>query len=189
MIHSLGTPLQHHDRYKKLNYTQLCNSLDTIMTVSQEQSQAFYFWHVCDVDILCAALYPIDTIKTRLQLMLKGGGWKALVKQGGAKNLYAGVWGNLVGVAPASAVFMGIYEPVKAAISSRVSEERSFLGPLGAGSAAGVVASVIRVPTEVVKQRLQSGQETFNMTIYACRTLKCSTIVFRYYTSQSAQHG
>ena len=96
--------------------------------------------------------------------MLKGGGWKALVKQGGAKNLYAGVWGNLVGVAPASAVFMGIYEPVKAAINSRVSEERSFLAPLGAGSAAGVVASVIRVPTEVVKQRLQSGQQQFDLT-------------------------
>lgn len=107
-----------------------------------------------------AALYPIDTIKTRLQLMLKGGGWKALVKQGGAKNLYAGVWGNLAGVAPASAVFMGIYEPIKAAITDRVSDDKSFLGPLGAGSAAGVVASVIRVPTEVVKQRLQSGEFT-----------------------------
>ena len=90
--------------------------------------------------------------------MLKGGGWKALVKQGGAKNLYAGVWGNLAGVAPASAVFMGIYEPIKAAITDRVSDDKSFLGPLGAGSAAGVVASVIRVPTEVVKQRLQSGE-------------------------------
>ena len=90
--------------------------------------------------------------------MLKGGGWNALVKQGGAKNLYAGVWGNLAGVAPASAVFIAIYEPVKAALNSRVSEERSFLAPLGAGSAAGIAASVIRVPTEVVKQRLQSGQ-------------------------------
>ena len=89
--------------------------------------------------------------------MLKGGGFKALVKQGGAKNLYAGVWGNLVGVAPASAIFMGIYEPVKASITERVSDRNSFLAPLGAGSAAGVAASVIRVPTEVVKQRLQSG--------------------------------
>lgn len=105
----------------------------------------------------CAALYPIDTIKTRLQLMLKGGGFSALAKQGGTKNLYAGVWGNLVGVAPASAVFMGIYEPVKAAIAGRVSDKQSFLAPLGAGSAAGIAASVIRVPTEVVKQRLQSG--------------------------------
>lgn len=105
-----------------------------------------------------AALYPIDTIKTRLQLMLKGGGFNALVKQGGAKNLYAGVWGNLAGVAPASAVFMAIYEPVKAALNERVPENKSFLAPLGAGSAAGLAASVIRVPTEVVKQRLQSGK-------------------------------
>ncbi|KAL3152426.1 hypothetical protein ABBQ32_001477 [Trebouxia sp. C0010 RCD-2024] len=107
-----------------------------------------------------AALYPIDTIKTRLQLMLRGGGFKALVKQGGAKNLYAGVWGNLAGVAPASAVFMAIYEPVKAALNERVPENKSFLAPLGAGSAAGLAASVIRVPTEVVKQRLQSGEFT-----------------------------
>lgn len=105
-----------------------------------------------------AALYPIDTIKTRLQLMLKGGGFKALVKQGGAKNLYAGVWGNLAGVAPASAVFMAVYEPIKAALNERIPENRSFLAPLGAGSAAGLAASVIRVPTEVVKQRLQSGK-------------------------------
>ena len=91
--------------------------------------------------------------------MLKGGGFNALVKQGGAKNLYAGVWGNLAGVAPASAVFMAIYEPVKAALNDRVPENRSFLAPLGAGSAAGLAASVIRVPTEVVKQRLQSGKD------------------------------
>ena len=92
--------------------------------------------------------------------MLKGGGFKALVKQGGAKNLYAGVWGNLAGVAPASAVFMAVYEPIKAALNERVPENRSFLAPLGAGSAAGLAASVIRVPTEVVKQRLQSGMHT-----------------------------
>ena len=90
--------------------------------------------------------------------MLKGGGFKALIKQGGAKNLYAGVWGNLAGVAPASAVFMAVYEPIKAALNERVPENRSFLAPLGAGSAAGLAASVIRVPTEVVKQRLQSGK-------------------------------
>jgi solute carrier family 25 S-adenosylmethionine transporter 26 len=90
--------------------------------------------------------------------MIKGQGIKALFRSGGGRNLYAGVWGNLVGVAPASAVFMGIYEPVKAHITERVSPDKSFLGPLGAGAAAGFVASVIRVPTEVVKQRLQSGE-------------------------------
>jgi hypothetical protein len=46
----------------------------------------------------CAALYPIDTIKTRLQAMIGGGGFKALMSSGGGKGLYAGVWGNLAGV-------------------------------------------------------------------------------------------
>lgn len=44
-----------------------------------------------------AALYPIDTIKTRLQAMIGGGGFKALMSAGGGKGLYAGVWGNLAG--------------------------------------------------------------------------------------------
>jgi hypothetical protein len=59
------------------------------------------------------ALYPIDTIKTRLQAMRSGGGIRALLQAGGGRGLYAGVWGNLVGVAPASAIFMAVYEPVK----------------------------------------------------------------------------
>lgn len=118
-----------------------------------------------------AALYPIDTVKTRLQAMRSGGGIRALLQvsqegrvcvrmhrggrdtplgapsfpvpanqgdqlwscsqamwqskgrarsrpltppqAGGGRSLYAGVWGNLVGVAPASAIFMAVYEPVK----------------------------------------------------------------------------
>lgn len=47
--------------------------------------------------LLHAALYPIDTIKTRLQAMIGGGGFKALMSSGGGKGLYAGVWGNLAG--------------------------------------------------------------------------------------------
>ena len=74
---------------------------------------------------LPAALYPLDTIKTRLQLMIKGQGLKSLWQSGGGRNLYAGMWGNLAGVAPASAIFMGFYEPIKAQIQERVSPERS----------------------------------------------------------------
>ena len=103
------------------------------------------------------ALYPIDTIKTRLQLMRSGGGLRALLQSGGGRALYAGVWGNLAGVMPASAIFMGVYEPVKHAVGERASPSRQWLGPLVAGASAGLAASVVRVPTEVVKQRMQSG--------------------------------
>jgi hypothetical protein len=78
-------------------------------------------------------LYPIDTIKTRLQAMIGGGGWKALVKSGGGKGLYAGVWGNLAGVAPSSALFMAVYEPVKQWMYARTSEDQQFWGPVVAG--------------------------------------------------------
>ena len=60
--------------------------------------------------------------------------------------------GNLVGVAPATAAFMAVYEPAKKALAERCGQQASFLG---AGAIAGVTASLIRVPTEVVKQRMQ----------------------------------
>ena len=83
---------------------------------------------------------------------------RALLRAGGGKALYAGVWGNLVGVIPASAIFMGIYEPTKQAIARRVPRDRDFLAPMGAGGLAGLAASIVRVPTEVMKQRMQTGQ-------------------------------
>lgn len=109
----------------------------------------------CSVE---AALYPLDTVKTRLQAMRSGGGLSALLRAGGGRALYAGVWGNLAGVAPASAIFMAVYEPVKQAVTAAAGEGRSFLGPLAGGVAAGLASSVVRVPTEVVKQRMQTGE-------------------------------
>lgn len=108
-----------------------------------------------------AALYPIDTIKTRLQAAVGGGGLSALLKTGGGRALYAGVWGNLAGVLPSSALFMAVYEPVKQAVYARrdlSKDEAEFWGPVVAGMAAGLAASLTRVPTEVVKQRLQTGE-------------------------------
>eukprot|EP00892_Ulva_mutabilis_P001191 jgi/Ulvmu1/11072/UM007_0254.1 len=103
-----------------------------------------------------AALYPLDTIKTRLQMMRSGGGLSALIKQGGGKALYAGIGGNLLGVAPATAIFMAVYEPAKRAIAAEhTSPQTAFV--LSA-ALAGWAASLVRVPTEVVKQRMQAGE-------------------------------
>ena len=64
--------------------------------------------------------------------------------------------GNLLGVAPATAVFMAVYEPAKKAIAAETgSQQQSFLV---AAALAGWAASLVRVPTEVVKQRLQAGE-------------------------------
>ncbi|XP_021725387.1 S-adenosylmethionine carrier 1, chloroplastic/mitochondrial-like isoform X1 [Chenopodium quinoa] len=97
------------------------------------------------------ALYPIDTIKTRLQVA-RGGGQIVL------KGLYSGLAGNLAGVLPASAAFLGVYEPTKQKLLRLLPENLSAVAHLTAGAVGGVAASLIRVPTEVVKQRMQTGQ-------------------------------
>lgn len=99
------------------------------------------------------ALYPIDTIKTRLQA---AHGEEKLV----FKGLYSGLAGNLAGVLPASALFVGVYEPVKQTLSRIFPENLSALAHFTAGAIGGIAASLIRVPTEVVKQRIQTGQFT-----------------------------
>nr|XP_004252565.1 S-adenosylmethionine carrier 1, chloroplastic/mitochondrial-like isoform X1 [Solanum lycopersicum]XP_019067218.1 S-adenosylmethionine carrier 1, chloroplastic/mitochondrial-like isoform X1 [Solanum lycopersicum] len=98
-----------------------------------------------------AALYPIDTIKTRLQAV-RGGGQIIL------KGLYSGLAGNLVGVLPASAIFVGVYEPTKRKLLDSFPENLSALAHLTAGAIGGAASSIVRVPTEVVKQRMQTGQ-------------------------------
>ncbi|KAM1142856.1 hypothetical protein ACFX1X_032175 [Malus domestica] len=124
------------------------------------------------------ALYPIDTIKTRLQAgqedsvvlfflprsplfcicMLhkaaRGGGRIAF------KGLYSGLTGNLAGVLPASAIFVGVYEPAKKKLLKIFPENLSALAHFTAGAFGGIAASLVRVPTEVVKQRMQTGQFT-----------------------------
>ncbi|XP_004288103.1 PREDICTED: S-adenosylmethionine carrier 1, chloroplastic/mitochondrial [Fragaria vesca subsp. vesca] len=99
------------------------------------------------------ALYPIDTIKTRLQAA-RGGGKIVL------KGLYSGLAGNIAGVLPASAIFVGVYEPTKQKLLKMFPENLSALAHFTAGACGGIAASLIRVPTEVVKQRMQTGQFT-----------------------------
>ncbi|KAK9678702.1 hypothetical protein RND81_11G228100 [Saponaria officinalis] len=96
------------------------------------------------------ALYPIDTIKTRLQAA-RGGGQIVL------KGLYSGLAGNIAGVLPASAMFVGVYEPTKQKLLRMFPENLSAVA-LTAGAVGGLAASLIRVPTEVIKQRMQTGQ-------------------------------
>lgn len=101
--------------------------------------------------IVETALYPIDTIKTRLQAV-RGGGKIIL------KGLYSGLAGNLAGVLPASAIFVGVYEPAKQKLLKTFPENLSAFAHLTAGALGGAASSLVRVPTEVVKQRMQTGQ-------------------------------
>ncbi|KAH9607971.1 hypothetical protein KSS87_006258 [Heliosperma pusillum] len=105
------------------------------------------------------ALYPIDTIKTRLQAVLHHHVFPPFSSS--FSNNYLNVKQVLpviVGVTHgASAMFVGVYEPTKQKLLRMFPENLSAVA-LTAGAVGGLAASLIRVPTEVIKQRMQTGQ-------------------------------
>ncbi|KAI9809959.1 MAG: hypothetical protein M1825_000392 [Sarcosagium campestre] len=106
------------------------------------------------------SLYPIDTLKTRLQ---SSSGFRP---SGGFTGVYRGVGSALVGSAPGAALFFVTYDGVKRFLADQ-HRGNSYTGPrnrwtepleqMGAASLAEIAACAVRVPTEVVKQRAQAS--------------------------------
>nr|CDS28877.2 S adenosylmethionine mitochondrial carrier [Hymenolepis microstoma] len=94
------------------------------------------------------ALYPLDTIKTRLQSMAHS------VKPTGGFHLFAGLPAVLFGSAPSAALFFCAYEMTK----NRTSSENfpRWFPPMIAACVGEICACVIRVPCETIKQRAQA---------------------------------
>ncbi|XP_043696647.1 S-adenosylmethionine carrier 1, chloroplastic/mitochondrial-like [Telopea speciosissima] len=141
-------------------HSSLLESQKHFATVSIGEEKPFDFLRVLFEGVIAGgtagvvvetALYPIDTIKTRLQAAR--GGRKILLK-----GLYSGLAGNLAGVLPASAIFVGVYEPTKQKLLRIFPENLTAFAHLTAGAIGGAAASFVRVPTEVIKQRMQTGQ-------------------------------
>ncbi|XP_069499885.1 mitochondrial S-adenosylmethionine carrier protein [Ambystoma mexicanum] len=94
-------------------------------------------------------LFPLDTIKTRLQSP------QGFYKAGGFHGIYAGVPSTAIGSFPNAAAFFVTYEYGKLLLNSGSSSYLSPLTHMAAASVGEVVACLIRVPSEVVKQRAQ----------------------------------
>ncbi len=106
------------------------------------------------------SLYPIDTLKTRLQSST------GFYPSGGFRGIYAGVGSVIVGSAPGAAFFFVTYEGIKSRLRS-IREDGSVLSEpvehMLAASAGEVAACAVRVPTEVIKQRAQAAQQPSSM--------------------------
>lgn len=102
------------------------------------------------------ALFPLDTIKTRLQSS------SGFIKSGGFKGVYKGLSVAAVGSAPGAALFFSTYETMKTKLGGN-EPAKGVCGPLihmTAASCGEIVACLVRVPTEVVKQRMQTGMHS-----------------------------
>jgi len=113
---------------------------------------------VCAGVFVETLFYPLDTIKTRLQAARGGTG---LVGANKANNLFKGVFNglskNIAGCAPATALFFLAYEPTKRYMERTLPPEQNYVAMFTAGATGCLASSVVRVPTEVIKTRAQTG--------------------------------
>jgi len=111
-------------------------------------------------------LQPIDTIKTVQQATQYGmGPLKAaseVVKTRGVLGLWSGVGITVLGSSPSVAVYFGVYSSVKKCLTGMLRPDASqftkLLAVAAAASCGNTVASVLRAPYEVLKQRVQAGE-------------------------------
>ncbi|CAF0950195.1 unnamed protein product [Adineta steineri] len=106
----------------------------------------------CSVDL---SLYPIDTIKTRLQQK------KSLTRGFLFSSLYSGVGSVLIGSGPSSALFFTAYNLSKQTIQF----SSQWQTHMTAATLGEICACLIRVPVEVVKQRAQVNRNLSLLTI------------------------
>ncbi|KAL1790864.1 S-adenosylmethionine mitochondrial carrier protein isoform X1 [Sigmodon hispidus] len=106
-------------------------------------------------------LFPLDTIKTRLQSP------QGFNKAGGFRGIYAGVPSIAVGSFPNAAMFFLTYEYVKCLLHTDSASHFRPIKHMLAASAGEVVACLIRVPSEVVKQRAQVSPSSKTLQIFS----------------------
>ncbi|KAJ0171285.1 hypothetical protein K1T71_012835 [Dendrolimus kikuchii] len=96
------------------------------------------------------ALYPLDTLKTRLQSA------QGFQKAGGFKGVYGGLLTVATSSMPTTALFFVSYETTKNLAQPHVPVKYAPLVHMTAAGIGDVLACMIRVPTEVAKQRKQT---------------------------------
>ncbi|XP_072948181.1 mitochondrial S-adenosylmethionine carrier protein-like [Epargyreus clarus] len=96
------------------------------------------------------ALYPLDTLKTRLQSQ------QGFNKAGGFRGVYKGLLTVATSSMPTSSLFFVSYETSKTLLQPLVAPQYTPVVHMFSACIGEVLACVIRVPTEIAKQRKQT---------------------------------
>lgn len=110
-------------------------------------------------------MFPVDTIKTRMQALPRIGGetprykgvWDAfgrIVREEGGRKLYRGFPATVLGAIPSHAAHFATYETVKHHFGGSKQGHHPLINGM-AGAAATCAHDAIITPLDVVKQRLQ----------------------------------
>lgn len=126
--------------------------------------------------VVDVVLFPIDTIKTRLQSEKKF--WRA----GGFRGIYNGLGPAAVGSVPSAALFFCTYESMKKLLAPYAHGQQTHFVHMSSAAVAEVVACLIRVPVEIAKQRRQVQSTN-------ARNLSATRILLHAYRTEGVIRG
>ncbi len=110
--------------------------------------------------IVKSALQPFDTIKTVQQASLTKlspiDAFMFTIKRKGIQGLWSGITSTVMGSAPSSAVYFGIYSSTKTFLSSTSDTKVNLFIVAVSAAIANTFASIIRAPFEVIISSLLS---------------------------------
>ena len=107
-----------------------------------------------------AMLQPFDTLKTLQQASAASGSLPSvcteLVRTNGVLALYRGLGISLFGAVPAMSAYFAVYQSLKNTLISSACAPPVLLVAVSAAMA-NTVSAALRVPCELIKQRIQAG--------------------------------
>ena len=106
-------------------------------------------------------LQPFDTIKTvqQTEKVFRSPAITAMniINERGISKLWSGLGVTVLGSSPSVAVYFGCYSASKSFFTEMLPENMKLLAVAVSAVIGNSIASVLRVPYEVIKQRLQTG--------------------------------
>eukprot|EP01041_Mallomonas_annulata_P012384 gene12384-26051_t len=106
-------------------------------------------------------LQPFDTVKTLQQARsIKMGPVRAglaAIKDKGFLSLWRGLGVTVMGSAPSVAVYFGSYSTIKASLTKNFPNNSKIFNIIVSAAVGNTIASTLRAPYEVIKQRIQTG--------------------------------
>lgn len=136
--------------------------------------------------ITVSGIHPIDVVKTRLQISGKDtrdykslgiiGSIKTITKEEGIHAFWKGVSAAWLREVSYTSLRLGLYSPIKKLMG--IDDKSHFIMKFSAGSAAGVLGSLVGNPFDVIKTRM--------ITFEGNKSLSFSSIIKEIYTSEKA---
>ncbi|CAH9121093.1 unnamed protein product [Cuscuta epithymum] len=135
------------------------------------------------------AMFPIDTVKTRMQALvccpIKSVGVRqalqSILKSDGVRGLYRGIGAMGLGAGPAHAVYFSVYELCKESFSR--GNPNNPAAHAASGVCATVASDAVFTPMDMVKQRLQLSSSQYKGVMDCVRVVLREEGVRAFYAS------